>query len=429
MPIPHYDLVVIGSGPAGLIAAIESHRPSQKTIVLEKMPRAALKLRISGKGRCNITNDTELNEFISHFGKNGRFLKYAFREFFNKDLLDYFEKMGINFKLERGGRYFPQSDKAIEIVNVLLHKVKSLGIPVFTDSEVLNIEKESEGMFTITTYNHGKGGDKNTRGQIRSGKLIVATGGKSYPKTGSTGQGYRLAADLGHTITPVSPALVPLKTEGNLAKSLQGLSLKNVKVNIWCQNKKVDERFGEMLFTDSGLSGPIILALSKIVVKLMEEGEKVKVTIDLKPALDVQMVDQRLLREINEHGRQNFANLLKKLLPQKMIPVFLQLLRMTKDIKLNRISAEDRKKLKMLLKEFPLEISGHSSYDEAIVTAGGVNIQEINPKTMESKIMTDLYFAGEVIDIDADTGGYNLQAAFSTGWVAGRAIKAKFLKT
>jgi len=384
MPISHYDLVIVGSGPAGLIAAIESYHPSQKTIILEKMPRAALKLRISGKGRCNITNDTELNEFISHFGKNGRFLKYAFREFFNKDLLEYFEKMGISFKLERGGRYFPQSDKAIEIVNALLQKVKSLGIPLITDSEVLKIERASEGTFIVTTN----------------------------------------ATDLGHIITPVSPSLVPLKTKGNLAKSLQGLSLKNVKVNVWCQNKKVDDRFGEMLFTDCGLSGPIVLALSKIIVKKMEERQKVTVTIDLKPALDVQMVDQRLLREIKEHGRQNFANLLKKLLPQKMIPVFLKILNMNKEIKLNQISAEDRKRLKMLLKEFPFEISGHSSYDEAIVTAGGVNIQELNPKTMESKIMTNLYFAGEVIDIDADTGGYNLQAAFSTGWVAGRAIKA-----
>jgi len=426
MRISHYDLVIIGSGPAGLIAAIESYHPSQKSIILEKMPRAAIKLRISGKGRCNITNDAELNEFISHFGKNGHFLKYAFREFFNKDLLDYFEKMGIGFKLERGGRYFPLSDKAIEIVNALLQKVKSLRISLYTDSEVLKIEKEAEGTFIITTDNHGKGRDKKSHGQIRCKKILIATGGKSYPKTGSTGKGYKFATDLGHSITPVSPSLVPLRTKGNLAKSLQGLSLKNVKVNVWCQNRKVEDRFGEMLFTDCGLSGPIILALSKIVVKLMEEGKKVTVTIDLKPALDVQVVDQRLLREIKEHGRQNFGTLLKKLLPQKMIPVFIKLLDISEDRKLSEISSENRKRLKLLLKEFPMEICGHSSYDEAIVTTGGVNVQEIKAKTMESKIVENLFFAGEVIDIDADTGGYNLQAAFSTGWVAGRAIKESF---
>ncbi len=426
MPISQYDLVVIGSGPAGLIAAIESYHSSHKTIILEKMPRAALKLRISGKGRCNITNDAEFDDFISHFGNNGRFLKYSFREFFNKDLILYFEKMGIEFKLERGGRYFPQSDKAIEIVNALLQKLRRLNIPVLTNCEVIKIIKDPLGNFQIIVNKHNDSGSKIRNEQISSKKILIATGGKSYPKTGSNGQGYELAKDLGHAITPVYPALVPLKTKGGLAKSLQGLSLKNVNVNVWSQNKKIDEKFGEMLFTDSGLSGPIILALSKTVVKLMKEGQGVSVTIDLKPALDIQMVDRRLLREINEHGRQNFSTLLKKLLPQKMIPIFLQLLEISEDRKLSEISSENRKRLKLLLKEFPMEICGHSSYDEAIVTTGGVSVQEIKAKTMESKIVGNLFFAGEVIDIDADTGGYNLQAAFSTGWVAGRAIKESF---
>jgi len=423
MPIPYYDLVIVGSGPAGLIAAIESYHVSQKTIILEKMPRPALKLRISGKGRCNITNDAELNEFISRFGINGRFLKYPFREFFNTDLINYLEKMGIEFKLERGGRYFPQSDKAIEIVNALIRKLNALKIPIATNSEVLNIAQKKQEYFLITVKKKTDKGDKGQKVHYYSKKILIATGGKSYPRTGSTGQGYKLAKDLGHSITPVFPALVPLETKGERARSLQGLSLKNVKVNVWCQNKKIDERFGEMLFTDSGLSGPIVLAISKTVVKLIRENQNVKVTIDLKPALDVQAVDRRLLREINQHGKQSFASLLKKLLPQKMIPVFIEILEVSRDSKLSQISAETRKNLKLLLKEFPFEISDHGSYDEAIVTTGGVNIQEINSKTMESKMVEGLYFAGEVIDIDADTGGYNLQAAFSTGWVAGQAIK------
>jgi predicted Rossmann fold flavoprotein len=423
MKINYYDLVIVGSGPAGLIAAIESHHPSKKIVILEKMPRAALKLRISGKGRCNITNDAGLSEFISHFGKNGKFLKYAFHRFFNKDLLAYFENMGITFKLERGGRYFPEGDKAIEIVNVLLQKVKSLQIPLLTNSAVTDIRLSDGTHFLLTVHDHLNSGLAKRCKQIKANKILIACGGKSYPKTGSDGQGYQLISALGHTITPVFPSLVPLITKGNLAKNLQGLSLKNVTVKIWCENKKADERFGEMLFTDKGLSGPIILAISRTVVFLLRERKKVLLTIDLKPALEIQKIDEKLLREINEHGKQNLTNLLKKLLPQKMIPVFLEILNIPGDQKLSQISAEVRKKLKILLKEFRMEISGHGLYDEAIITAGGVMVSEIDPQTMQSKLIHGLYFAGEVIDIDADTGGYNLQAAFSTGWVAGRAIK------
>jgi predicted Rossmann fold flavoprotein len=420
----NYDLVILGSGPAGLMAAIESYRSSQKTIIIEKMPRPALKLRISGKGRCNITNDSDLENFISHFGRNGRFLRYAFREFFNTDLLHYFEKLGVNFKLERGGRYFPQNDKAIDIVNALLNKIKTLNIPLCTNLEVIAINKLPDNRFNLSLHNYPTKNKQNNRNYlISTNKILIATGGQSYPKTGTTGMGYRLAAQVGHSVTPISPALVPLKTSGDIAKKLQGLSLKNVKVDVWCKGKKVDERFGEMLFTDSGVSGPIILSLSRNIVRQMEDGQKILITIDLKPAIDSQMLDQRLLREINSHGKQNFINFLKRLLPRKIIPVFLEILKIPDDRPLNQITAEQRKDLKKLLKGFPLKVTGHCSFDEAIITAGGIDINEINSRTMESKIVKGLYFAGEIIDIDADTGGFNLQAAFSTGWLAGRAIK------
>ncbi|MFH1903909.1 MAG: NAD(P)/FAD-dependent oxidoreductase [bacterium] len=412
-----YDIVIIGAGPAGLIAAIESCKPSAKILILEKMHNPALKLRISGKGRCNITNDAELEDFISHFGKNGRFLKFAFANFFNTDLIKYFEKLGVQFKLERGGRYFPENDDAGEIANALLNKVKSLNIPISTNSEVINITKLPDKKFTVTVK-------KNThRIQIKADKVVLATGGKSYPRTGSTGAGFKLASQLGHAITPISPSIVPIETKGSTAKKLQGLSLKNVKAQVWCGNKKVDERFGEMLFTDFGLSGPIILSLSKTVVKLVDDKEKVFISIDLKPALGHKMLERRIIREITEHSKQGFKNLLKKLLPGKLVPVFIEKLKISGEKQLSQINSEERKKLRILLKEFRFEVTGYRSFNHAIVTSGGVCIKEINPQTMESKLVKGLYFAGEIIDVDADTGGFNLQAAFSTGWIAGRAIK------
>ncbi|MBE9547355.1 MAG: NAD(P)/FAD-dependent oxidoreductase [Proteobacteria bacterium] len=418
-----YDIIVIGAGPAGLMAAIESGKSSGGILIFEKMRKPALKLKISGKGRCNITNSANLKDFISHFGKNGRFLKFAFAEFFNTDLLEYFEKLGIRFKLERGGRYFPQNNSAMDIAKALLDKAKSLNIPLSANSEVIDIAKSPDEKFIITI-------NKNTqRIQIKADKVVLATGGKSYPQTGSSGAGYKLASQLGHTITPVSPSLVPVETKGNTAKKLQGLSLRNVKVKIWCKNKKVDERFGEMLFTDFGVSGPIILSLSKTIVKLIDDKQKVFITIDLKPALDHKMVDQRILKEINEHGKQSYKNLLKRLLPGKLIPVFIEKLKILEGKQLNQINSEERKKLSMLLKEFQLEVTGYRSFDSAIVTSGGICTKEINLQTMESKLVKGLYFAGEIIDIDADTGGFNLQAAFSTGWIAGRAMKVSTQKT
>lgn len=419
MNVPsYYDIIIIGAGPAGLLTAIESYEPSKKILILEKMHKPALKLLISGKGRCNITNSARLQDFISHFGKNGRFLKFAFSEFFNTDLLKYFENLGVQFKLERGGRYFPQNDDSTTVSKALLHKVHSLNIFLSTKAEVTGITKSTDNKFTITVSS------KNTQHiKFRADKVVLATGGKSYSHTGSNGTGYRLASELGHTITPPLPSLTPIETKGNTAHRLQGLSLRNVSVKVWCNNKKVDELFGEMVFTGFGVSGPIILSLSKTIIKLINEKQKVSITIDLKPALDHETVDRRLLREIGAHGRQSFKSLLKKILPGTLIPIFIEELKIPESKQLSTLSSDERKRLKFLVKDFRFEVTGYKSFDYAIITSGGICIQEIDPQTMESKLVRGLYFAGEIIDIDADTGGFNLQAAFSTGWIAGRASK------
>lgn len=419
-----YDIVIIGAGPAGLIAAIECYSPEKNILILEKMFAPALKLKISGKGRCNITNAADFDDFISHFGKNGRFLKFAFSEFFNTDLIKYFEDMGVRFKLERGGRYFPVKDDAMEIVSALLNKVKTLGISISTNCEVNSIAKSKNDKFIIT-YTNPKNRDKNkvSKQQLITSKIVLTTGGKSYPKTGSSGTGYKLAAQLGHTITPLSPSLVPIETNFSFNKKLAGLKLKNITATVWCNNKKVAEQFGEMTFADFGVSGPIIITLSSSIVNLVDKKQNVLLSIDFKPALDFKKVDQRILREIENHGKQDFEYLLKKLLPQKLIPVFIEILKIPGQKKLNQINSRERKLVSKLLKEFQLEVTGYRSYNHAIATSGGISIKEISPQTMESKLIKGLHFAGEIIDINADTGGFNLQAAFSTGWIAGRALK------
>ncbi len=418
-----YDVIIVGAGPAGLMAAIQCHRPDRRLLVIEKMAKPALKLGISGKGRCNITNDADIKTFIAHFGKNGRFLQYAFGKFFNQDLLRFFENLGVHFKLERGGRYFPQSDTALEIVRVLLKKVKKLNIPIETCCEVVAITRLPDENFKLKVCCTTPG--PNTAPQIltlNAGKVLLSTGGKSYPRTGSNGGGYQLAESLNHTIIPPLPALVPLITAGDLAGRLEGLSLKNVSAKVLCNQKKILEMFGEMVFTKDGLSGPIILSLSRVVVAALKKGERVQIVIDLKPALSHQALDLRLIREIGTSGKQEFKTRLKRLLPPKLIPIFIEKLKIPAEQKLARLSQEERKRLRLLLKEFTLDVNGYRSFDEAIITAGGVCINEINPRTMESKQVKGLYFAGEIIDIDADTGGFNLQAAFSTGWLAGQSM-------
>lgn len=424
--LDQYDIVIIGAGPSGLMTAIESYQPNRNILILEKKYKPGLKLRISGKGRCNITNDANFQKFISHFGKNGRFLKYAFSEFFNTDLLEYFNNLGVHFKLERGGRYFPINDDANEIVNALLNKIDSLGIKIKTNSEVKEIKK-NEKYFTLKINNSGfKNNDSNKQFAIKTKNVVIATGGKSYPSTGSDGNGYKLANRLGHKITKILPALVPIETKGKIAQKLQELTLKNVSVEVRCENKKIDEEFGEMIFTDFGVSGPIILSLSKTIVKLLTKNKNVNLIIDLKPALDHPTVDIRLLREIEQNSKKIFKSLLKALLPSSLISVFIELLNIPQDKQLSQINSEERKRLRMLLKEFTFEVKDFKMFNKAIITSGGISTNEINEQTMKSKIVKNLFFVGEIIDIDADTGGYNLQAAFSTGWIAGQYLKNNY---
>jgi len=408
------NIAIIGGGPAGLMAAGQAAVAGAKVTVYERMERPCRKLRITGKGRCNLTNNAEKSEFIKRFGKNGRFLYQAFSEFFSDDLISFFNRLGVKTELERGGRYFPSGNRAEDIVDALVRWVKKGKVRIVTGSRINCLTVEKKRVIGIQQKNIFFAADK----------VIIATGGKSYPATGSSGDGYHLAETVGHTIIPARPALVPIVTAGDTALRLQGLALKNIQVRVLIDGKKAATTFGEMLFTHYGLSGPIILTLSGIIVDALEAKKKVALLIDLKPALDDRKLDNRLLRDFNEYKNKSFGNILPGLLPQKMIPVCIDQTGIPHELKGNSITAENRKKLRLWLKELRFEVTGHRGFSEAIVTAGGVNLKEINPKTLESKLIKDLYFAGEILDLDGETGGYNLQAAFSTGFLAGRSASS-----
>jgi predicted Rossmann fold flavoprotein len=381
-----------------------------ETLLLEKMARPGRKLRITGKGRCNLTNVTPVSEFITHFGPNGRFLRQALSWFSASELVTFFGELGVRTVTERGGRVFPASGQAQDVVDALVRWIRKRGVTVQTQSPVERLLVEGGRVVGVLAA-----------GRVyRADATIIATGGASYPATGSTGDGYRLAASVGHTIVSIRPALVPLETAGNIAPRLQGLSLRHVTVRVWVNGKKRAEQFGEMLFTHFGLSGPIILSLSKQVVDALRLGQSVTISIDLKPALDEPKLDARLLRDLDGFGKQQFRTLLKGLLPRKLIPVCIDATSIPPDKAGHQITAQERKRLRTWLKDFRLKVTGHRPLAEAIITAGGVDTREVNPRTMASRLVEGLYFAGEVLDVDADTGGYNLQAAFSTGWVAGR---------
>ncbi|MDY6876651.1 MAG: NAD(P)/FAD-dependent oxidoreductase [Chloroflexota bacterium] len=418
-------VIVVGGGAAGLMAAGQAAELGAETLLLEKMKRPGNKLRITGKGRCNLTNVTQLPEFIAHFGPNGRFLRQAFSRFFAPELVSFFEELGVHTVTERGGRVFPASGQAQDVVNALVRWVGERGVTLRTGLPVEQLLVEGGRVVGVQVSRNHVFSEKpgfSPAGQVyRADSVIVATGGASYPTTGSTGDGYRLAASAGHTIVPVRPALVPLETAGDVASRLQGLSLRHVTVRVWINGKKRAEPFGEMLFTHFGLSGPIILSLSRQVVDALRLGQRVVLSVDLKPALNEHKLDTRLLRDLDAHGKQQFRTLLKELLPRKLIPVCIDLTSISPYKVGHQITSQERKRLRTWLKDFRLEVTGHRPLAEAIITAGGVNTREIEPRTMASRLVNGLYFAGEVLDVDADTGGYNLQAAFSTGWVAGRA--------
>ncbi|MFH1293603.1 MAG: NAD(P)/FAD-dependent oxidoreductase [Pseudomonadota bacterium] len=419
-------VIVIGGGPAGLIAAGQAAKLGAETLLLEKMDRPGRKLRITGKGRCNLTNIAPLSQFIEHFRPNGRFLRQAFSQFLTSELLAFFEELGVPTVTERGGRVFPASGRAQDVVDALVQWIGECGVKLRNGSTVERLNVEEKKVTGVKVYRavsrmREASAIRPSCGQIyHADAVIIATGGASYPETGSTGDGYQLAELAGHSIVQIRPALVPLETRGDIAQRLQGLSLRNVKVQVRVDGKKRGQGFGEMVFTHFGVSGPAILSLSRQVVDALRLGQKVELSIDLKPALDHGKLDARLLRELDAHGKQHFQTLLKELLPRKMIPVCMDLVDIFHGKVGHQITTMERKRLRMWLKDFRLQVNAYRPFNEAVVTAGGVNTREVEPRTMASRIVEHLYFAGEVLDVDADTGGYNLQAAFSTGWIAGR---------
>ena len=416
-------VVIIGGGPAGMLAGISAARSGNDVVILEKMNMLGRKLLITGKGRCNITSSLDISDFIQNIPGNGRFLYSCFEKFNNKDIIEILEKHGVKVKEERGNRIFPVSDKSMDVLNAFIEELKQLKVKIITNAKVEKILTESN---KATGVEYMKEGNMIVE---TADKIILATGGNSYQATGSTGDGYRLAKELGHTITEIKPSLVPLVVQNKsleLCKSLQGLSLKNVQIKIEDEEsrKTIYEDFGEMLFTHFGVSGPTILSGSahllryKNVDELLKCG-KVTLKIDLKPALNEEKLDARVLRDFEKDKNKFFKNSLNELLPQKMIEPVIKLSEIDGNKKVNEVTKQERTRLVKLLKNFTITISGFRPIDEAIITSGGVSIKEINPKTMESKIIEGLYFAGEVIDVDAYTGGFNLQIAYSTGFVAG----------
>ena len=410
-------VVIIGGGPAGMIAGIKAAKEGNKVYIYEKNKMLGKKLLITGKGRCNITSSIDMDEFIKNVPGNGRFLYSAFQSFTNQDIINLLKENGVKVKEERGNRIFPVSDSAQDVLNALINELKKNNVQIREDSPVEKIVVKDGIVKGIVLKN---------KQEIDADKIILATGGKSYPGTGSTGDGYKMVEKLGHTITKVQGSLVPLKADLDICKELQGLSLRNVGILIKDiqNNKKIYEDFGEMLFTHLGVSGPTILSGSahilryKNIDELLREG-KVKLYIDLKPALTEEVLNSRLLRDFEENKNKAFKNSLDNLLPKKMIDMVIELSNINENKKVNEITKEERLNLIRLLKNFEVTIDGFRPIEEAIVTAGGINIKEINPKTMESKLVSGLFFAGEVIDVDAYTGGFNLQIAYSTGYVAG----------
>ncbi len=413
---PTPKIVVIGAGAAGLMAAGQAASFGIKTILLEKMPKPALKLGITGKGRCNFTNSAKYQDFIAHFQKKSRkFLYPSLSNFSNHDLIHFFQNLGLESVEQRGGRIFPATERAQDLVKALTDWIRKKNINLYKNTQVQSLLIHNGIVNGVLT----EGKDDQKR-EIQAEAVILATGGSSYPATGSSGEGYKIAAMSGHTINPVYPGLVPLETFGKTAACLQGLSLRNIQVTAWVENKKIGQDFGEMVFTDFGLSGPAILTLSSLVTELLDQGKKVEFSIDLKPGLDHKKLDHRLLREFEDNGKKHLINILANLLPQKMIPVCLEQTGLSSHKTGNQITSKERQRLRNWLKDFKWRIRTYRSFEEAIITLGGISIKEINPNDLSSKLISGLYFAGEVLDIAGDTGGFNLQAAFSTGWLAGR---------
>ncbi len=416
-----------------MMAAIHAKQNGHQVILLEKMKSLGRKLLITGKGRCNITSSLGMEEFIKNTPGNGKFLYSCYQNFTNQDIIDFLKKQGLNVKEERGNRIFPSTDKSQDVLNCFIKKLKELKVEIKYEAEVTKIiTKKVDEKIEVTgvMVKPRTAGVKQEK--LEADKIILATGGKSYPLTGSTGDGYTLAKELGHTITEIKPSLVPLEAhDRETCKQLQGLSLKNIEIKfIDNQTKKeIYQDFGEMLFTHFGVSGPTILSSSAHLVRYKKIHEKLKnkqitLKIDLKPALTEEKLEERILRDFEELKNKQFKNGLDKLLPQKLIPIIIEKSKINKEKKINSITKEERKRLVALLKNFTIMIKGFRPIEEAIITSGGISTKEINPKTMQSKLVEGLYFAGEIIDVDSYTGGFNLQIAYSTGYTAGELTKA-----
>ena len=413
-------VIVIGGGPAGMMSAIASAQQGNKVTLIEKMNSLGRKLLITGKGRCNITSSINIEKKKKNIPRNGKFLYSSFINFSNLDIIEFLKKQGLEVKIERGNRIFPVTDSSQDVLKCFTKKLKDLKVNIMLNTKVKHIIINKE-------KNCVEGVKLEDENIIKAEKIILATGGKSYPLTGSTGDGYKMAKELGHTITNIKPSLVPLETyQTSICQQLQGLGLKNIKIKIINteKNKTIYEDFGELMFTHFGISGPTILSSTahlahyKDIDKLLE-AKKIKLTIDLKPALSTEKLEDRILRDFDENKNRQYKNSLNKLLPQKMIETIVYLSRINPDKKVNEITKKERKNLVYLLKNFELYIKQFRPIEEAIITSGGIQIKEINPKTMESKKIKNLYFAGEIIDVDAYTGGFNLQIAYSTGYTAG----------
>ena len=403
-------VVVIGGGAAGLMAAVIAGREGAKVTLLEKMNYVGKKMGITGKGRCNITNACDMSDFIKNTPGNGKFLYGAYERFTNEDLLQLLHDAGLETKVERGGRVFPASDSALDVRNTFMKLMKHYGVDVHLEEPVKKLLVDDGVVTGVVT-------DKET---YHADAVVIATGGKSYPATGSTGDGYILAAQVGHKITDIRPSLVPIVTEESWVKDLMGISLRNVELSVVAKNKVQAKMFGEMMFTHFGITGPIVLSLSHTVGKLLRKKNigTIGLDINLKPALSPETLDKRLQKDFDLYSKKQLINGMKDLLPSRLIPLIIELAGIDPQKPINQISKEERQQIGYMLQHMPLTVKGLRPVEEAIVTAGGISLKEFNPKTMESKLVKGLYGAGEVLDIDAFTGGYNLQAAFSTGYVA-----------
>ncbi|MBM6751901.1 NAD(P)/FAD-dependent oxidoreductase [Mediterraneibacter glycyrrhizinilyticus] len=403
------SVIVIGGGPAGMMAAISAAECGARVSLLEKNEKLGKKLFITGKGRCNLTNAADIEEFFRAVISNPKFLYSAFYSFTNEQTIAFFESLGLKTKVERGGRVFPQSDHSSDVISALSRELSRRKADVLLHTEVKELIIE-EGRAAGVLLSSGK--------KLYADAVIVASGGISYPSTGSTGDGYRFAESCGHRVTELSPALVPMEVKEWYAKELMGLSLRNIQIRITEGKKKLYEEFGEMLFTHYGVTGPVILSASSVVGNRLKQKE-LTLHIDLKPALSEEQLDKRVLREFEANHNRQFKNAVDSLFPAKLKPVMVELSEIPEDKKVHEITKEERLRFVRLIKDFTMTLTNLRGYNEAIITKGGVSVKEVDPGTMESKKVSGLYFAGEVLDLDAVTGGYNLQIAWSTGYLAG----------